>query len=192
MNEKVYYDACAFIHFFETPLEQIQSHRYSPKDRHEKGDINIISPFVLEEYFHTHFAQKVTTNQERIDRIDKLMKIQEHTDLYFDLATRDIKLDSLAKLYFNLFLVGVDLGIVTKNMGDGNLHSYDFLHLSYCMLANADIFLTSDSGFKKLFTTGTIPRLQQKFEGLMKIHKLKKIALYSPDFRVCKDFIIRF
>jgi hypothetical protein len=141
VNETVYYDTCAFIYFFEN-RDKTLLHEYSPITRHEKGGRNIISPFVLEEYFHTYFTQKAATNEDRLERINKLVEIRQYKDFYFDVASSDINLNSLTGLYSSLFLAGTDLGIMTENKGDGNIHSNDLLHLSYCILAKADVFLT--------------------------------------------------
>jgi hypothetical protein len=178
------------MYFFENSSEQTYAHPYYPLTRIKNGCKNIFSPFVLEEYFHTLVTQKESTLEMEKDNLvmkDKLVRKLARLHAYsmnFDVEVDATKIDLeiLTELYFKLFLIGIDLDIISKKQNDGNIHPYDLLHFSYCMLANANIFLTSDNGFEKLFTTQSgIQKLNPRIKELQ-VYKLKEIILYQEHF----------
>lgn len=176
MSRVVYYDTNAFAHFFISPFEETKSHLFSPQSRIIRGHTNIVSPFIVEEFLFNFFTKQKWRDRfppRTEKRIHKLTEIHAYLS-FFDIKAEEVELNKLTNLFVTLVLTGIDHGIVRKEGEDG-LDIYDFLHLSYCLLAGAESFLTSDSGFKKVN-----PYLKEQIAPF----KLQRIIIYpTDDFR---------
>jgi len=60
---------------------------------------------------------------------------------------------------------------------ESGLDSYDCLHLSYALLSDAEIFLTSDSGFGELGRSSKVKNI------IARAYKLRKLEIYDPNFK---------
>jgi len=169
----VYYDTNAFAHFFIAPFEETKNHLFSPQSRKIKGHTNVVSPFVVEEFLFNFFTRNRWGDRfppRTEERINKLKEIYIYLS-FFGIKAEEVDLDKLTNLFVTLVLTGIDNNIVKKEEKNNGLDIYDFLHLSYCLLSGADIFLTSDSHFEKV---GLLKEQIKPF-------KLQRIIIYPTD-----------
>jgi predicted nucleic acid-binding protein len=161
---KVYFDTSAFAHFF---LTKDENHIYSPF----LGKwYCITSPFSIEEFFFNFIKKKEWVNIFKTsisDRIEKLMELKAFLAFF---KVEQVDLDNLTNLFIETVIKGLRSGIVKIAESDEGLDFYDFLHLSYSLLTDVEILVTSDSGFKKLVL----------IKDFISAFKLKKIEIFEP------------
>lgn len=202
-ERKFYYDTNSFWRFFINEyVEKSKIHNdiklYSPLNNQIQVT-RIISPWTIEEFFHSFITTK---SQEITDEIRFPKKFKFPTNFFekeikkrtevltnvksflYLFSQENIDSRRINELFLSLIFAARESDILHLKKKDKKIHSKDLLHVAYALSANCQTLITCDEGFRLLKDVDIIKRLLSEY----KLHEV--VILNQPLTKIeCKiDF----
>jgi len=200
---KFYYDTNSFWRFFINEyVEKIKIPKeiklYSPLNN-QIQITRIISPWTIEEFFHSFITSKSKEIREEIKFPTKLKiprnffekEIKKRTEVFTNIKSflylfsqENIDTRLVNELFLSLIFAAHENDILNLKKNDNKIHSKDLLHLAYALSVNCHTLITCDEGFNLLKDVDIIKRLlsQYKLNELIILNQQLTKIEYKIDF----------